>query len=102
MINRFSLKEALELSPGRTAFRAGGGWQGIWEVRLESSDNSYTLIHFPINPPGYPVQPLQSEIMKFRTMGELLAAETRLNVWLSNDDWYPVNDENRKRFNLPG
>ena len=101
MINRFSLREALELSPERVAFRAGGGSQGIWEVRFESSDKSYTLIHVPINPPGYPDPPLQPEIMKFRTMNELLAAEARLNVWLSNDDWYPVNEETRKRFNLP-
>lgn len=96
MKNQWYLDKALELSPERAAFRVGPTGD-LWEVRQEKRDTSYTLIHL-FNSTGYPGDPLVPETIHFRTLDDLLGAESRLNAWLSNNDWYPYNDETRKMF----
>ncbi len=95
-----SLQEALELSPDHSAFRVGAT-NGAWQVRQEN-DQTYTLIHIPFNPPGYPGMPTKPEVLPYPGLEALLADESRLNALLSGRDWFVVDDETKKRFKLPG
>jgi hypothetical protein len=93
------LEDAIEQSLYHSAFRAGAT-DGIWQVRQEN--DAYTLIHIPVNPPGYPDLPLYPEDWTFQNLDDLVASESRLNAWFSGRDWIAVDDESRKRFKLQG
>ncbi|HEX6479749.1 MAG TPA: hypothetical protein VF043_12965 [Ktedonobacteraceae bacterium] len=101
MKDTFYLEEALERSPERSAFRVGA--QGdIWEARIETGETPYTLIH-TYRVPSYPHDRYEREVLPpYATLDHLLGDQARLDAWLQNNDWFPVNEETKKRFSLPG